>query len=574
MSINSLVDLVGQLVVAGVTLGFISIVILFALRRSSASLRVLGYTVTLLVHTLLFGLMSSAQLHTLMQPGDTPAPYSPVEVTTIPTSTATLPSRPQKLKIDLQQNHTVDDSPTISLKPQSSPSSFIEVPAALSVPLSIFGHIWGAVTLFLLGYWIRQSFQLQKTIKAATPITTEVSTPHKNTRILLSESKNTAFCCGILKPSIVISKDLYERLPKEERDLIIDHEMAHLGAGDAYLIQIQFFAAALFWWLPTTWILGQRLITACEQRCDSVVLQSGAPSKLYAELLLKVAALSSSPPLRNSLPISRKYHETKKRIKKIMNNHTPHTPISSRQKWVSTAVTILITASIFSLCGQLTIADEQSQKVPYTEAITSAPDKSVKTKETPVTQPTPDLAVQCDGGISFDTKTNTLIYRGNVILSYQSEAITLTAKDGVTAYLGKTPANLQMPEEIGVKNYKDMSMIIAKGDVRVSYRGNDDKVIIATSENVIYDNNKRTITLKGGFPSIKEGSSILKATKANQHITISLDGAITTSGGVWKQEFALPAARNLLLEGGPWSSSGAGSEGGERGVEEHRRVAR
>ena len=329
MSIHYFADFVGQLAMAGVTLALVTLIVFYILRRSSASLRVLGFTVTLLVHTLIFGLISGVQIHAFMQSGDSKIAAPSIETeTSTPTVATPLPLH--KIETDFKQNNITKDIPSVneasstSLISKSTPSPFIKIPAAFATPLSIFGFIWGGGTLILLGYWISQFFQLRKIINVSVPITQDISGKRKNTRILLSDSKNTAFCCGIIKPSIIISKELYECLRKEERDLIIDHEMAHLGAGDTYLIQIQFFAAALFWWLPTTWLLGQGLITACEQRCDSVVLQSGAPSKLYAELLLKVAALSPSRPLRNSLPISRKYKETKKRIQQIMNNQNLH----------------------------------------------------------------------------------------------------------------------------------------------------------------------------------------------------------------------------------------------------------
>ena len=70
MSIHYFADFVGQLAVAGVTLALVTLTVFYILRRSSASLRVLGFTVTLLVHTLIFGLISGVQIHAFMQSGD------------------------------------------------------------------------------------------------------------------------------------------------------------------------------------------------------------------------------------------------------------------------------------------------------------------------------------------------------------------------------------------------------------------------------------------------------------------------------------------------------------------------
>ena len=86
-----------------------------------------------------------------------------------------------------------------------------------------------------------------------------------------------------------------------------------------------------------------------------------------------------------------------------------------------------------------------------------------------------------------------------------------------------------------------MAKVIAKGDVRISYRGVGDQDITASSENLIYDDSKRTITLKGGLLSIKHGSNIMRATEEDQYITINLnDSKFETSSGSWEIEATLP----------------------------------
>jgi len=46
----------------------------------------------------------------------------------------------------------------------------------------------------------------------------------------------------------------------------------------------------------------------------------------------------------------------------------------------------------------------------------------------------------------------------------------------------------------------------------------------------------------------------------------ALSGWTTHRLKAFRASSPMPAARNLLLEGGPWSSRGAGPEGGEMGV--------
>ena len=341
MNAPLIADLVARLIFSGVALGILSATALFALRRYSVNWRVLVYTFVLAAHALLFALISIEHLQTLPQTQDSPEYHSTESIVT--EAPLAFPSKEPK---ETSTGYSHANRPLeISVSSQSFP--FLEFPASFTIPLFIFGAIWGTGILFLFSYWIIQALRLRKILQTATPITSEVLHPIQNAQILLTQSKNTAFCGGVFRPFVVIPENLFEKLSADEQTLIIHHEMAHLRAGDQYLIHLQFFAAALFWWLPTVWMLGQRLVTACEHRCDSQVLQAGVPSKHYAELLLKAASLPFSPPLRNGLPISRKFSETKKRIVKILMNPTPHTPITPLQKWITVAITAFIIVSFF-----------------------------------------------------------------------------------------------------------------------------------------------------------------------------------------------------------------------------------
>ena len=245
----------------------------------------------------------------------------------------------------------------------------LHLPASLAVLFGILGPVWAVGFLLLLSYWIGQSLQLRKLVNASESVRLTrydvgpSRKPHETRpRLCISNSPVAAFCGGIISPFIVVSRNLFDALAPGEFRMLIRHEMAHLRAGDAILLHIQFIATACFWWLPTVWLASRRLTHACEKRCDSEVSRTGVAPEDYASFLLRVAAFHPSSSPTNTLPVSRQFNETKSRIRTILMNTPARDNHSSITQRTLTAIIALIGLGLLVQLGSyVTIADEKDE---------------------------------------------------------------------------------------------------------------------------------------------------------------------------------------------------------------------
>jgi TonB-dependent SusC/RagA subfamily outer membrane receptor len=82
------------------------------------------------------------------------------------------------------------------------------------------------------------------------------------------------------------------RSPVEQR-LILNHEAAHVDAGDPILLGVACVLVALVPWNPALWIVLARLRLAIELDCDARVLRAGVSPRSYGTLLVDVAERAS-----------------------------------------------------------------------------------------------------------------------------------------------------------------------------------------------------------------------------------------------------------------------------------------
>jgi beta-lactamase regulating signal transducer with metallopeptidase domain len=100
---------------------------------------------------------------------------------------------------------------------------------------------------------------------------------------------------GALNPKIVVPLDFESRYSKQERDLVLAHERAHLVRRDGAINALALGWLCLFWFNPLVyWALGWIRIDQ-ELACDALVLaQRGNTRRCYANALLKTQIATES----------------------------------------------------------------------------------------------------------------------------------------------------------------------------------------------------------------------------------------------------------------------------------------
>lgn len=96
---------------------------------------------------------------------------------------------------------------------------------------------------------------------------------------------------GVRRPEIVVPSWVLD-LPEADRRLILDHERAHLSAGDPLLMCAAWLLAAATPWNAALWVQLRRLRGAMEEDCDRRVIRNRpwSDARRYGELLVDVGA--------------------------------------------------------------------------------------------------------------------------------------------------------------------------------------------------------------------------------------------------------------------------------------------
>ena len=148
----------------------------------------------------------------------------------------------------------------------------------LNTVFNTAGVIWLAVSAIVIAFLLSQYAAVKNEIKDARPLYDNV---------LLSDKVRGPAVYGILRPKIVLP-DNYDASRSE---YILLHERAHIRRADNLWRLLAFFAAAVHWFNPLSWLFLRLLLSDLEQACDeSVISRCGADErKHYATALLDCA---------------------------------------------------------------------------------------------------------------------------------------------------------------------------------------------------------------------------------------------------------------------------------------------
>ena len=95
---------------------------------------------------------------------------------------------------------------------------------------------------------------------------------------------------------VVVPKTLWSRLPREQRQTILCHELAHFERNDLLKTLIANLVAAVHWFNPLAWFAVRRFEDSIEWTCDRIVLASTPEANVhYAKALLSLGSNSSVP---------------------------------------------------------------------------------------------------------------------------------------------------------------------------------------------------------------------------------------------------------------------------------------
>jgi len=129
----------------------------------------------------------------------------------------------------------------------------------------------------------------------------------RNIEVWISPEKGfSPFSWGIINPKIVIPESFYKKLTVKEYEVLIIHEIGHVGLFhmlSRYFIQ---FIKSFFWFIPFVHQYANQVNLTMELACDSNCKSFDCDSLTLAELLKKAAYYVKTP---NILAVSALYPE-------------------------------------------------------------------------------------------------------------------------------------------------------------------------------------------------------------------------------------------------------------------------
>lgn len=98
-------------------------------------------------------------------------------------------------------------------------------------------------------------------------------------------SRPAAFCVGIIRPRVVITKGLLDRLNSEEQAAVVWHEVHHLRGREPLKCLVGRLAAGTFFWIPSLGDLLERYLLAKELAADSLAVERTSRRALAGALV-------------------------------------------------------------------------------------------------------------------------------------------------------------------------------------------------------------------------------------------------------------------------------------------------
>jgi beta-lactamase regulating signal transducer with metallopeptidase domain len=149
----------------------------------------------------------------------------------------------------------------------------------------------------------------------------------------------TAYC---LRPVIWLPLSLLTRLPREQLEALLAHELAHVARCDWLWNGLQCLLESLLFFHPATWWLGRLIRHERELACDELAVQASGDAIALAEALVHLERRRHPG---DGLTLAARGGSLMKRITRLLD------PPPQRPRWGSRSAAVLLFA-----CGALALS--------------------------------------------------------------------------------------------------------------------------------------------------------------------------------------------------------------------------
>ncbi len=186
--------------------------------------------------------------------------------------------------------------------------------------------------------------------------------------ILLESSKiYMPLTVGFIKPVILFPLGMVNRLPIEQIEAILAHELAHIYRYDYLSNIIQSMIETVLYFNPSVWWISAIIRKERENRCDDLAVELCGNSLTYAKALVSLQDRHESSPTL-AMALSKNKNVLLNRIRRILKQ--PQKNSSTMEKFIASCL-LLSFVIVFSLGAKSPKAEEIHTK---TEVVAPTPD--------------------------------------------------------------------------------------------------------------------------------------------------------------------------------------------------------
>jgi beta-lactamase regulating signal transducer with metallopeptidase domain len=167
---------------------------------------------------------------------------------------------------------------------------------------------------------------------------------------------------GVLRPALLMPRDLTARLSNAEQEAVWLHELAHVRRDDFFWNLIQRLVLALLWFHPVAWKLYRQVAREREACCDAMAVQHGASATALARALIRFA----EQPAQASLGMAMSSQgELAARVQRLLGQVPTAAPAAGQR---AAAIVMPVLCLIALGIGRLGVADPTMADVYYASA--------------------------------------------------------------------------------------------------------------------------------------------------------------------------------------------------------------
>ncbi len=157
---------------------------------------------------------------------------------------------------------------------------------------------------------------------------------------------------GLLQPSILLPADATE-WSSERREMVLQHELAHIHRGDTATHLLARAALSLYWWNPLAWLGWREFVRERERAADDLVLGAGARASDYAGHLLEIArSMQSAPTIGWAAVAMARRSQLEGRLLAILDSGVRRGGPRRAAGWMAALVAIALIAPLAALRAQ------------------------------------------------------------------------------------------------------------------------------------------------------------------------------------------------------------------------------